>query len=202
MENDNQKKLKRLVCPVCITAPSKKKLSKLEKWNSQLVHLRILAAAHNLYADWACDNCFKEKLAIEGNPLIQNYGIGLPFLAYYDKEKKCNTCGEHFIFRKEEQQFWYEELQFIIWSEPKNCSKCRKEKRAPYEINTEISNLVRDINTNNLGQLEKVIELYLQINKVEKAKYYFSFVKKLVKGTNDNSLVERVRLVKEKIDQI
>src|SRR5688572_16280721 len=99
----------------------------------------LLEGAINSYEDtyWACDICLDKKRAIPGKPELQNViGFVHPFVAYYDRERKCVSCGVKFIFSKEEQQYWYEELKFITWSVPKNCPGCRKEQRKPRVRNT------------------------------------------------------------------
>ena len=61
---------------------------------------------------WACDDCIHSGIAINGDPGAQLYCDFDPYLAYFDILKGCEKCHEDYVFRKEEQKFWYETLKF------------------------------------------------------------------------------------------
>lgn len=48
-----------------------------------------------------------------------------PIYWYEDKQVKCVDCSCQFIFTKEEQRHWYEELHFPIYAEAVRCQECR-----------------------------------------------------------------------------
>lgn len=134
-----------------------------------------------------------------GEPEQQNWGgFTYPYFAYYDQQKVCVTCRQYFVFSKEEQQYWYEQLKFFVCSEAKDCPKCRKDKRIPRVRNTKISSLVKNLEKDNIDQVEQLIDLYLEIDKVDKAKYYLAIVRKNLDKTN-NEITVRLNKVKEKI---
>ena len=192
-----------LRCPCCKEIRSYDNFKHLIEWHSQYKSAYILSpveSAEQGFLQWACDKCMKEKRAIEGKPEKQSVkGITQPLFAYYNQERKCANCGDKFIFTKEEQQYWYEELKFTTWSDAKDCKKCRKESRKIKERNTKISNLIKDLKPDNLNQIEILIQLYLEINKIEKAKYFLAVGRKNVKDKNNNETKERLERIEEKI---
>ncbi|HCI78515.1 MAG TPA: hypothetical protein DHW02_02355 [Ktedonobacter sp.] len=78
---------------------------------------------------WACNYCMREGIAIEGKPHLQMFCDYPPYLAYFDKTYTCSDCLNAFIFNKEEQRYWYEELKFWVQSYPKQCLECRRKRR-------------------------------------------------------------------------
>ena len=58
----------------------------------------------------------------------QNFSI-CPRHWYIDATIDCSRCGQSFVFKADEQKFWYEELKFWIESIPRECAKCRNEVR-------------------------------------------------------------------------
>ncbi len=139
---------------------------------------------HNLY-QWACDDCHQSKKAILGNPRKQFYTFknpwdsATPYLAYFDKNFTCKTCGEDFVFAKEEQQHWYEKLNFVVYSKPVNCPSCRKEIRDAKNLNTELSGLLKDGDPKDKNALIRIAEIYDILEKPEKAKAYRRAAEKL-----------------------
>ncbi|WP_299611175.1 zinc-ribbon domain containing protein [uncultured Aquimarina sp.] len=192
-----------LTCPCCRKKRQLKEFEQLEKLNKQYVFdylISVFESAKYGYLQWACDDCLKRGIAINGKPEKQNWGgFTYPYFAFYDQEKKCSTCEQDFIFTKQEQIYWYEQLKFIVWSKPKDCASCRKEKREPKSRNTKISNLVKNLEKDNIDQVEELIDLYLDINKVEKAKYYLALIRKNLKKEINVVLEQRLIKIKEKI---
>lgn len=129
---------------------------------------------------WACDECLIDGKAIEGNPLKQNHAYNNPHLAYFNKGLVCDRCGDHFVFSKTEQQFWYEELQIWVFVNPKNCLTCRKEIRKGKDLNTELSELLADKDNLDREKLSRIIEIYAEMENADKMKYYQAQLRKLV----------------------
>ena len=48
-----------------------------------------------------------------------------PLFWYEDKSKICVDCGCSFVFSKEDQVRWYEELKIPIYAEANRCKECR-----------------------------------------------------------------------------
>lgn len=133
---------------------------------------------------WACDDCIKEARAIKANPKKQFYNFkslgeaAIPFLAYYNIGLICKTCKDHFSFSKEEQRFWYEDLQFVVFSKPLNCRSCRANIREGKNLNAELSDLLRLGKPEDIESLERIGEIYQEMGKVEKMKAYRKAAKK------------------------
>lgn len=144
----------------------------------------------NAYKDfyqWACDTCLKKGMAILGKPAKQNYTFknpadtAAPFLAYFDKRYTCQQCKNKFVFTKSEQQYWFEELKFVVYSKPIHCPTCRKEVRGMKQLNTQLSNLLKDGPPQTVAGLEQVAEIYKKMGASEKEKMYLTLAKKVKK---------------------
>lgn len=127
---------------------------------------------------WACDECLQLGKALFADFSKQLYLDYDPYLAYVDRSKICKTCGDHFVFTKSEQKFWYEDLQFWVQVQPNNCQSCRKEIRHQKNLNSELSFLLKDKDTWILAELERIVEIYIELEKFEKAKFYQSKIDK------------------------
>ena len=66
--------------------------------------------------------------AIQANPSKQNAPT-VPVTHYYDLERVCCSCKRPFIFFAEEQQYWYEAVQFPLDADCVRCPECRKKER-------------------------------------------------------------------------
>jgi hypothetical protein len=53
-----------------------------------------------------------------------------PLFWYQDKTKQCRDCGVEFVFSKEEQKHWYEDLKIPIYADAVSCKNCRAKIRA------------------------------------------------------------------------
>ena len=116
--------------------------------------------------------------ALTGNPETQLYCDFDPYLAYVDQDKVCEKCQEDYVFRKEEQKYWYETLGFWVQSKPKHCSKCRQEVREEKNLNNELSILLKDKEKLTIQEMERLSEIYEEINKPDKSRYYNNLIKK------------------------
>ncbi|NKB54346.1 MAG: hypothetical protein GKR97_19405 [Rhizobiaceae bacterium] len=63
----------------------------------------------------------------------------IPVTHYFDVKRVCRDCNSPFLFFAQEQQHWYEDLEFPLESDCVRCSPCRKmqqglvQKQARYE---------------------------------------------------------------------
>lgn len=199
----NNSKYITLICPCCNISRYPEQYQKLKEFNEQHSYehmISVIDSAKQGFLHWACDKCLEDKRAILGSPDIQNWGgFAYPYFAFYDDVKQCKTCGNKFIFSKEEQQHWFQVLKFIVWSEARNCKDCRKQERDSRTRNSKISKLVKNLSKNNIDQAERLIELYLEINNVDKAKFYFAILRKTFDSKKDNELKDRLDKIDRKI---
>jgi len=66
--------------------------------------------------------------ARKADPSKQNSPT-VPVTHYYDVERICRCCKRPFIFFAEEQQYWYETLQFPLEADCVRCPDCRSSER-------------------------------------------------------------------------
>jgi len=127
---------------------------------------------------WACNPCLTSDRAIKADTSKQNFR-GNPRFAYWGTEHTCTNCQQSFLFRKTEQQFWYENLQFFIDAEPVACPECRKTIRHQKNENQELSDLLRSGEKDlSEAKLERIIAIYRQWKMEEKAKYFSGILKR------------------------
>jgi hypothetical protein len=145
--------------------------------------MMIISKYPDLY-QWACDDCINDQKAILANPKKQNYTFKhpmdtwSPFLAYFDQKFKCKICKNKTVFSKEEQQHWYEELSFVVFSKPTACKQCRKELRLAKNLNTELSKLLENGTPKEKKDLLRLAEIYEGMGKIEKMKKYLNAANK------------------------
>ncbi len=145
-------------------------------WNGGITEL-----LRNGHFSWACDTCIKNQRAIVGRIEYQTYCDHPPYLAYMDQEKSCLKCGDKFVFDKEEQQYWYEELKFWVQSTPKHCKSCRKEIKKEKVLNTKLSQLIGNSDKEDPKVLIEISQIYFEMEKMGKGKYYAILAKKAMK---------------------
>ncbi|MEM7182847.1 MAG: zinc-ribbon domain containing protein [Spirochaetota bacterium] len=207
-----KKKSTLLYCPCCQKDVDREKYTQLVKleeivvnkeahpWRPQLGWAVAAAQSRNL--QWACDPCLKGGVAKAGRPWLQLFCDLNPYFAYTDKTIPCVTCKQDFIFSKAEQIHWYEKLQFWVQSVPKNCPTCRKKIRQDKNRNTEISEIVQhikeDLQAVSVEKILQLVELYVEIDKIDKAKYYLSLARKKAKQVGE----AEVQLVEDKAKSI
>jgi len=119
--------------------------------------------------NWACDDCLVDGSAIVADPLKQLFCDQAAYLAYWDHHNTCQRCAAEYTFSKEEQQHWYEELQFWVMSYPKHCKACRQAIREEKQRNTELSKLLHEQEQLSPEGLERIAELYSLIERHDKA---------------------------------
>lgn len=121
---------------------------------------------------WACDTCLSKRKAIPGNPTKQMYGFDPPYLAYFDREGTCRSCSKTFVFSATQQQRWYEVLRFWVKSVPVRCSSCRKAIRHSNNLNTQLSELLKNGEPEDAETLQRIAALYHATDNPAKAKIF------------------------------
>lgn len=179
-------------CPCCKSKVKPKQLKKLHEQLPFEGMVRIAGKSgveslvKGIGLDWACDDCLASKKAILGDPKKQFYQFknpwdsASPFLAYWDRNYTCQTCRSKFTFSKEEQKHWFESLRFVVFSKPKNCRSCQKEKRANEGLNTRLSNLLKEGLPEEKEKLLEVAKIYQEMGKEDRFKYYRKLAEKKI----------------------
>lgn len=90
------------------------------------------------------DPSYKPKLprgAVAGDVSRQQYCIAhdVPKYFYVDEKRTCIQCGDAFVFRAEEQKFWYETLKFNFASLAVRCPACRRKKRTEASLRQQLA---------------------------------------------------------------
>ncbi len=116
---------------------------------------------------WACDDCLSSGRALEAKPWLQVYGLGFPDFAYVDKTRTCEDCKTDFVFSASEQAYWYETLQFVSYSVPKQCPDCRRERRRTKGVHLELGRIHSQF-SGSVSELIQLAELYLELGHAEK----------------------------------
>lgn len=127
---------------------------------------------------WACDRCLKSGKAIASDPSKMNFTVFPKYLAYFDTIVECNNCKKDFRFLSTEQQYWFETLGFREESYPNKCLTCRKKIKQKKNLNTELSNLIANLDKENPDQLQRVAEIYAEMGITEKSKHYNTLARK------------------------
>lgn len=175
-------------CPSCNSAKYKTELEQVISSKTALERKAFpnikIVREDNYYSfidadfDWACDTCLTSKKAILGNPNSQLYCWN-PHYAYFDSTIDCRKCSNSFTFSKEEKKYWYENLKFWIESVPVNCVNCRKETRKLRSENKILSDLLmKDEADLSIDELKSVIDIYTNWDKINRAKYFQSLLRK------------------------
>lgn len=66
----------------------------------------------------------------------QNYTV-CPRHWYITATFTCQGCGNPFLFTASEQQIWYEEYRFFVYSQPNKCLECRRLARHVKQLRQE-----------------------------------------------------------------
>lgn len=145
---------------------------------------------------WACDECLKRGVAIKASISAQRVSDchPEPNTAYFDETKSCRKCNQSFVFSKEEQKHWYEQLKFMSWSKCITCVKCRKDERFISIRTTELSKLLPSFEAGDHSELERIVRLYLELDNKEAAKRFLAGAARLLtKNEQQAELVTRLR---------
>lgn len=123
---------------------------------------------------WACDECLKEKKALQADVLKHNIGMGTSFAAYINRVFQCTDCHQDFIFSASEQKHWFETLHFLIWVYPKQCLSCRAIRRGKKYANASLAKALEILDPSDPDQLGSIAELYQEIGSAKKASEFHS----------------------------
>lgn len=177
--------MQNLKCPSCrmeIGKGASSQTSGRIVWHGRFKHQVTYEELLQDEYQWACDLCLDNGKAIIADPAQQTFCDHEPYLAYFDQAKACPTCQQAYTFTKEEQQFWYEELKFWVQSKPTQCAKCRKASRHLKQLNKELSEILKDKAKLTIEQMARLIQIYNELNKPDKSKYYARMIEKFGKA--------------------
>jgi len=115
-----------------------------------LVEKRVTGADGREYSWVEYDPTFTPPLppgAVRGDVSEQDYcrAHHVPKYYYVDEERTCVACASDFVFRAEEQKFWYETLKFNFSSVAVRCTECRRKDRTEKELREEIAIASQDL---------------------------------------------------------
>jgi Probable zinc-ribbon domain len=170
-----QPRLEDQVCPCCRLA--KPMRPSTAPWRIELLLEQSGVTSHSepgwsaKYAShlvWACDDCLNAGWALEAKPWLQVRGYGLPVFAYVDQTRSCEDCGTTFVFSASEQAYWYETLEFVMHSIPKQCPECRKTRRRTKGVHLELGRIHAQF-TGTVAELIQLADLYLELGNAAKA---------------------------------
>jgi hypothetical protein len=99
---------------------------------------------------------------VRANPELQRLGYGLPFEFYFDRVMTCDGCGKQFLFFAQEQKYWYETRQFILYSRPRCCAPCRRVVRQAKGLKERYDKLLA-VQPKSVSQLLELAEICLQL---------------------------------------
>ncbi len=184
-----------LTCPVC---DLQRPLSEFDVYLSQLksmhqqqllwwwsIHDYSWATIEKVFSQekrfsdqMACDPCFDKGVALIADPIKQHFCDWPPYLAYIDQSCSCKACQHVFVFSKHEQLSWYEHYYFWVQSRPAHCLTCRQQRRQDRSINRDLSLLLSDGLPELANKSQRVAELYIEMEKPEKARRYQNLAEK------------------------
>jgi Probable zinc-ribbon domain len=126
------------------------------------------SAMHASRLIWACDDCLGAGRALEAKPWLQVYGYGFPNFAYVDQPRTCEDCQTDFVFSASEQAYWYETLEFVAYSMPKQCPDCRRTRRKAKGIHAELGRIHAQF-SGGIPELIQLADLYLELGNAGKS---------------------------------
>lgn len=148
---------------------------------------------------WACDDCLRDKVALPA--VIQRQNLSPchpePNVAYFDEIKQCKICKQTFLFSKEEQRHWYEELKFRSWSKCITCKSCRKSRRYINSRNAALSKLIPEFEAGKISHLDRIVELYTELGNKEAAKRILASASK--KCAKDEKYLEHIKQLRNQL---
>lgn len=187
-------KQKPIQCPCCQQQKEEKNYRQILSLFPFQGAIRDINSGHyyidNRLYQWACDQCLKTGKAILGDPKKQYYTFSSPldaaspYLAYFDQNRRCRQCDTKFAFPKEEQLYWYEELKFVVYSEPKQCPSCRKSIREAKALNQELSELLQNGTPYSVAALNRIATIYKLMGNDEKTTAFQRKAEKLERKLN------------------
>lgn len=124
-----------------------------------------------------------------------------PAFAYADKTLQCTDCGQPFTFSAHEQQYWYEQLQFVPYSAPKHCVPCRRQRRIYKRHFHDLQRALATLDPHSAPQLLQVAELYLQIGHHPKALEFMRRAKTKIRNPSEKAeLQQRIKSIQREME--
>jgi len=126
---------------------------------------------------WACNACLKKSKAVIATDInSQNKGGNAPIFAFFDEMKICQTCSTLFTFRGSEKMHWVEKLSFYYKCTRNNCYACSTEIKNQKDLKRELSDQIvrlrgyKSYQNSYKSCAMHICDLYMKLNKIEKAK--------------------------------
>ncbi len=183
-----KKKPNRITCPCCGQEKGERNLSRARKGLPEINGLLVCAGQHQEAADpalvllagfdrWACDDCLNSGRAIAGEPRRQrqeNIMAHEPeYLAFWDKSyRSCLDCGSAFVFSKEEQLFYYQQLGKSRLARAVRCLDCRRARRETFRPARELGEMLEDGALRSEEFRQRVVDNYRLLGREDKARYF------------------------------
>lgn len=81
------------------------------------------------YYSWRMASMPADAIAADWSKHHPHNSYSPPFW-YEDTVVQCKACARQFVFSKEEQRHWYEDLRLPIYASAVRCPECRTQVRA------------------------------------------------------------------------
>jgi hypothetical protein len=134
---------------------------------------------------WACDVCLASGNTIKAKITAQVFGeFDTPHHAYFNRDRECKDCKTPFTFHRGEQQFWFETLQFRVYSSPTRCKRCRKNRHAEIAQNNRLMVLNTKAQKTS-ADWQELAAIYENIGATEKANAAHNKYKQLLKNKKE-----------------
>jgi hypothetical protein len=181
-----------MMCNCCALQRLPDELSKLASWCKPYYphYQNVFDFLERTTEPCMCDECLNNGNALKAHAELQNVPSkrATPFFAYWDQTIECLTCKRYFGFDKHEQQYWYEELKFPVFSQAKHCADFRETNREQKAEEAKLADMITYLDPTETDQLEPLIRLFLKRKNITKAKYYSSYYPKMF-DYNENSIL-------------
>lgn len=133
----------------------------------------------------------------------QKYSV-IPRTEYLDVLCRCRDCRRWFIFFAEEQQYWFEELQFFVDRCCVHCPECRHLRRQRHREEQEFTSLQKEAQPTP-GQTQRLLELTISLwNRrfIRKRSLLDSTIRIASKHDPTNMLLDQVRDLRRTLDAV
>lgn len=190
----------RIVCPCCKTSRSLREVSMVLAKVAPRVRDDEEPVDLLRGTEWGCDHCLSSGLAVMAKSDCHHLGrCGCPswILSYYDQARKCARCSEPFVFTKEEQRYWYEELNFYMASVPNECAPCRRLIRQEHSGTRRLSVLIPRFKRGETELLETICDIYIEMGKTDRAMQFLAMARR--DHAKSASVLKRIKTIKDRI---
>lgn len=203
-----------ITCPSCLQLKrTKEEVSKfIEQLNSLTINPTVCGENRNYYFEsakkykseidyleikWACNECLGKGKAIISKTINEQRDniIKSPVFAFFDLKKECVKCRSSFIFRKDEWQYWIDELNFFYQTTKKYCENCQPEALLKKKLSKKI------LKQRTLGFCEEYVDLALEVSEIykqlgmtEKSKGYLKTIINQFKSDDNPELRGKIKM--------